>query len=167
MLEGNYSTGVAFRGGDIELEENQIVLTSSEVGNESVWEGFGVEAVGVKVIKGDAYIVDNVIATPGKGICLKGEGVSADLEGNFINVVGNDDKDAYAIYVDSIDDLMVVNNEIDYQGLTKLNGINYAIYIFNTTGATVSKNKFTLDLVSCYVPWKEVPAGTGNWVSFL
>ena len=166
ILDGNYSTGVAFRGGNIDIIDNRIVLTSSEIGNETVWEGFGVEAVGVKVIKGDAYIVDNVIATSGKGICLKGDNVSADLEGNFINVVGNDDKDAYAIHVDSIIDLSVVNNEIDYQGLTKGTGINNAVYIVNTTGATVSKNKFTLDLVSCYVPWVEIPTGSGNWVSF-
>ncbi len=165
MLEGNYSTGVAYRGEDIELEGNQIVLTSSEVGNESVWEAFGVEAVGVKVIKGNVSMTDNTIATPGKGVSFEGP-VNANLEDNFINVVGNEDKDAYAIYVDEIDGLEVIGNTIDYQGLTKGTGINNVVYVYNTTDAYFSQNNFILDLVSCYVPWFEIPTGSGNWVSF-
>ena len=165
-LEGNYTTGIAYRGDKIGIASNRIVLTSSEEGNVSISESFGVDASGIKIFKGEAYIADNVIATPGKGVYLKGNVTSAELGENFINVVGNDDKDAYAIYVDSIEDLKVIENTIDYQGLTKGTGINNAVYIYNVTGATFSKNNFTLDLVSCYVPWIEIPSGSGNWVSF-
>ena len=165
MLDGNYTTGIAYRGTNIDIERNKIVLLSSEVGNESVWEGFGVESAGIKVIMGEAIISDNVIATAGKGVALEGP-VSANVENNFINVVGNTDKDAYAIYAKEINALKVISNEIDYQGTTNGTGINNAFYVLNTTGAVISKNKFTLDLVSCYVPWKEIPSGSGNWVSF-
>ena len=165
MLNGNYSTGIAYRGENIEIGENQIVLTSSEVGNESIWEGFGVEAVGVKVIKGDVSITNSTIATPGKGVSFEGP-VNAYLADNFINVVGNDDENAYAIYADEIGELEVTGNTIDYQGLTKGTGINNAVFVFNTTDAYFSQNNFILDLVSCYVPWVEIPTGSGNWVSF-
>ena len=118
MLDGNYSTGVAFRGDVIELIDNRIVLTSSEVGNESIWEAFGVEAVGVKVVKGNLTLKENVIATPGTGVEINGIR-NVDIENNFINVVANDDKDAAAIAATYASNLTISNNTIDYQGTTE------------------------------------------------
>ena len=165
-LEGNYTTGIAARTGDLNVEGNQIVLISSEEGNESIWEGFGIETRGILVIAGNATIANNTIATQGKGVLLSGNETSATLEGNFINVVGNDDKDAYALYADELASLIVNNNTVDYQGTTAGTGINNAVYIYNTTDARITNNTFTLDLVSSYIPWIETPAGSGNWVSF-
>ncbi|WP_296863460.1 hypothetical protein, partial [uncultured Methanobrevibacter sp.] len=71
LINGNYTTGMAYRGVSLSASGNKFVLNSSEVGNESIWEGFGVEAVGIKVIKGTANIVDNVIAGPGKGVSVQ------------------------------------------------------------------------------------------------
>ena len=164
-LVGNYTTGIAYRGADANITGNRIILESSEVGNLSVWENFGVEAVGIKVIKGNASITDNIIAGPGKGVSLSGADVHAILEENFINVVAGVDKDAYAIYAENIPKLMVYNNTIDYQGTTQGTGINNAVYLNNANDAIISNNKFDLELVSSYVPWAEVPAGSGNWVS--
>ena len=164
-LVGNYTTGIAYRGADANITGNRIILESSEVGNLSVWENFGVEAVGIKVIKGNASITDNIIAGPGKGVSLIGADVHAILEENFINVVAGVDKDAYAIYAENIPKLMVYNNTIDYQGTTQGTGINNAVYLNNANDAIISNNKFDLELVSSYVPWAEVPAGSGNWVS--
>lgn len=70
-LEGNYTTGIAYRGSKLEADNNRIVLLSSEIGNQTIWEGFGVEAVGIKVIMGNATISNNVISTSGKGISLQ------------------------------------------------------------------------------------------------
>ena len=164
-LEGNYTTGIAYRGSAVNITGNHIILNSSEEGNLSVWENFGVEAVGVKVVKGDASIADNVITGPGKGVSLNGAEINAVLENNFINVVANDDKDAYAIYATDVPKLTVSENNIDYQGTTKGTGINNAVYLNNATDAIIANNKIDLDLVSSYVPWAEVPAGSGNWVS--
>ena len=164
-LTGNYTTGVAYRGSNIDATGNKIVLTSSEEGNLSVWEGFGVEAVGIKVIKGNAILTNNTIATAGKGVSLTGNETSSFLTGNIINVVGNDDKDAYAVYAKDVGQIYIVGNEFDYQGATKSVGINNALYIDNATSPMIALNKFDLDLVSSYVPWAEVPAGSGNWVS--
>ena len=164
QLTGNYTTGIAYRGSDIAIENNHIVLISSEVGNESIWEGFGVEAVGIKVIKGDAVITENVIAGPGKGIYIVNS--SADIENNFVNTVANEDKDAFGIYAEDTIKLGILNNTVDYQGTTKGTGINNAVYLGNATDAIIFNNTFDLELVSSYVSWVEVPAGTGNWVSF-
>lgn len=164
-LVGNYTTGIAYRGTDANITGNQIILESSEVGNLSVWEGFGVEAVGIKVIKGNADITDNVIAGPGKGVSLSGADVNAVLERNFINTVAGADKNAYAIYATDVPKLTIYENNIDYQGTTQGTGINNAVYLNNATDAIISNNKFDLELVSSYVPWAEVPAGSGNWVS--
>ena len=149
-LTGNYATGIAYRGSSIAINKNRITLTSSEVGDETIWENFGVEAVGIKVIKGDASITGNVIAGPGKGVSLNGTDVKAVLEENFINVVAGEDKDAYAIYAVDVPKLMVYNNTIDYQGTTQGTGINNAVYLNNANDD---------------VPWMEVPAGSGNWVA--
>ena len=165
QLTGNYTTGIAYRGSDIAIENNHIVLISSEVGNESIWEGFGVEAVGVKVIKGNASIFNNTIATGGKGISLTGDVADVNIENNFINVVAKEDKDAYAIYAENVPDLVIAMNDIDYQGTTNGTGINNAVYLYNVTDAFISDNKFDLELISAYVPWAEIPAGSGNWVS--
>ena len=164
-LVGNYTTGIAYRGADANITGNRIILDSSEVGNLSVWENFGVEAVGVKVIKGNVSITDNIVAGPGKGVLLSGADVHAVLEENFINTVAGVDKDAYAIYAENIPKLMVYNNTIDYQGTTQGTGINNALYLNNANDAIISNNKFDLELVSSYVPWAEIPAGSGNWVS--
>ena len=164
-LNGNYTTGVAYRGSFINATENKIVLTSSEEGNLTVWEGFGVEAVGIKVIKGSAVLSNNTIATSGKGVSLTGNETNAYLTGNFINVVANADKDAYAIYAKDMGLLYVIDNNVDYQGATMGTGINNALYIDNATSPVIVSNEFDLDLVSSYVPWAEVPAGSGNWVS--
>ena len=164
-LTGNYTTGVAFRGSNIKAIGNRIILNSSEEGNESIWEGFGVEAVGIKVIKGGAYLGNNTIATSGKGVSLTGNETASIMAYNFINVVAGADKDAYAIYAVDASVLLAIGNTVDYQGATNGAGINNAVYL-NNVSAWIAGNKFDLDLVSSAVTWVEIPSGSGNWVSF-
>ena len=164
-INGNYTTGIAYRGSLLIADGNRIILNSSEQGNESVWEAFGVETVGIKVVQGNATISENIITGSGKGISLDGNGTDAILYKNFINIIGKDDKDAYAIYADNVNSLSVKSNGIDYQGTTQGTGINNAVYVNNVSDARINGNTFSLDLVSSYVPWAEVPAGSGNWVS--
>ena len=152
-IDGNYSTGIAYRGSSLHATENRIILSSSEIGDEDIWEGFGVEAVGIKVIQGVAIIDGNTIATPGKGISLKDATVLAYLHDNFINVVANFDKDAYAVYAVEVPELSMSENHIDYQGSTNGTGVNNAVYIFDSPKAVILENKFDLDLVSSYVLW--------------
>ena len=164
-LEGNYTTGIAYRGSNLTFDNNSLLLISSEEGNESIWEGFGVEAVGVKVIKGTAVITNNVITTAGKGLSLNTNETFAYLGGNTISVIGNDDKDAFAIYAINPSELVASENVIAYLGDTAGTGINNAVYVNSASTLVLDDNRFDLALVSCYVPWAEVPAGSGNWVS--
>ena len=165
QLTGNYTTGIAYRGSNLTFDKNQMFLICSEEGNESIWEGFGVEAVGVKVIKGFASINNNTIATVGKGISLTTDETIGSINGNLINIAANVDKDAYAIYAVDVSELEVAYNEIYYRGSTEGTGINYAVYVNNVPTPEFGENEFNLNLVSCYVPWSEEPAGSGNWVS--
>ncbi|WP_405292840.1 hypothetical protein, partial [Methanobrevibacter sp.] len=166
LLEGNYTTGIAFKGKTINIEDNSIKLASDEIGDMYVWEAnFGVETVGIKLIEGDATVIGNIISTSGKGIYVADVN-SADIGDNFIEVVANVDKDAYAIYAEDVPGLLVYQNYITYTGATAGNGINNAVYLYNATSAIIVDNEFDLELVSCEVPWKEIPAGSGNWVSF-
>ena len=166
FLDGNYTTGIAYKGGEASFNENKIVLNSSEIGNEPIGDSFGVETVGIKVLKGNVAIVNNTIATPGKGLHIGGNQSNVQIDNNFINVVGNADKDAYAIYVTEAGEVFITLNTVDYQGLTQGTGINNAVYIYKTDNVLFNQNKFDLDLVSSFVPWKEIPEGSGNWVSF-
>jgi len=165
-LIGNYTTGIAYKGYYIDAKDNNLFLDSSEQGNLSFWESFGVETVGIKVLGGAAVIVNNTIATAGKGISLANSLTSGYLSGNFINVVANENKNAYAIYADDLPYLYVISNDIDYQGAINGTGINNAVYINDVSNSLIVLNKFNLELVSSYVPWFEIPAGSGNWVSF-
>lgn len=166
LLNGNYTTGIAYRGVEASIEQNRIVLISSEMGDEDIWEGFGIETVAIKVLNGTVSIVNNTIGTPGKGVHIAGNESNIQLENNFINVVGNPDKDAYAIYVNDAGKVGIFANNVDYQGTTQGAGTNNAVYIYKTDDVIINQNKFDLDLVSSFVPWKEIPEGSDNWVSF-
>ena len=109
--------------------------------------------------------MNNIIAGPGKGVSILNNETEASLTGNFINTIANTDKNAYAIYAVDAASLIVSNNTVDYQGATNGTGINNAVYINDVEGAVINSNKFDLDLISSYVPWAEVPSGSGNWVS--
>ena len=163
-LNGNYTTGLAARTGVLDVTGNRFVLLSSEVGNETILEGFGVAARGIFAMTGNVTIDNNVISTEGAGVYLTGVD-AADVKNNFINVVANADKDAYAIYAGVLGGLTVTDNNIDYEGDTQGTGVNNALFIAGTDDAIVANNNFTIDLVSSYVPWAEEPAGSGNWVS--
>ncbi len=163
-LDGNYTTGLAARTGVLNVTENRIVLISSEEGNETISESFGVAARGIFAMTGNVTIDNNIIATPGTGVFLTGVD-DAVVENNFINVVANADKNSYAIYAGVLDGLTVTDNNIDYEGATQGTGVNNALFISGTDGAIVANNNFTLDLVSVPVGWAEEPAGSGNWVS--
>ena len=164
LLVGNYTTGIAYRGGNLTVVGNDILLISSEQGNLSIWEGFGIESVGIKVIAGSADIKQNVILAIGKGISLTCD--AANIINNTIDVLDVDGIDSYAIYAYDLSELHVLDNNVTFEGNTNGEGINNAVLISNVPGAIISGNNFNLSLVSCYVPWFEIPAGSGNWVSF-
>ena len=165
FLTGNYTTGIAYRGDYIKVSGNEIFLNSTEQGNLSVWEKFGVESVAIKVVKGNATIADNEISAQGKGVILTTED-TVNMSNNTIVLIAHEDADAYAIYAEYLSGLNITGNVVQYVGKTRGTGINNAVYVLNIDDAVIAENEFDLFLVSSYVPWFEIPAGSGNWVSF-
>ena len=88
------------------------------------------------------------------------------MSNNTIVLIAHEDADAYAIYADYLSGLNITGNVVQYVGKTRGTGINNAVYVLNIDDAVIAENEFDLFLVSSYVPWFEIPAGSGNWVSF-
>ena len=84
---------------------------------------------------------------------------------NVLNVVGESDKDAFAIIANKADNLNIVGNTVNYEGNTNGTGLNNAILISESKDVVVNDNVFNITIPSSYVPWAEVPPGSGNWVS--
>ena len=162
-LEGNYTTGIASKVNKLTAKYNEINMTSSEVGNESIWEDFGIATVGIKVVAGNANLAYNKITGPGTGITVSGRNMA--VSRNVVKITGNKDKDAYGIIIEGVKKLNMLKNNVKYVGATEGTGVNNAVLISNAHKATVSGNTITAKLVSCYVPWAEIPTGSGNWVS--
>ena len=87
------------------------------------------------------------------------------IANTVLNVVGETDKDAYAILANKADNLNISGNTVNYEGNTNGTAVNNAILISESKDVVVSDNVFNITLPSSYVPWAEVPAGSGNWVS--
>ena len=72
-LRGNYTTGIAYRGSNLIAENNTIFADASNVGNESIWEGFGVDTSGIKVLGDNSIIKDNTINSTDKSFYITGD----------------------------------------------------------------------------------------------
>ena len=72
-LRGNYTTGIAYRGSNLIAENNTIFEDASNVGNESIWEFFGIDTTGIKVRGDNSIIKDNIINTTGKSFYITGD----------------------------------------------------------------------------------------------
>ena len=71
-LRGNYTTGIAYRGSNLIAENNTIFADASNVGNESIWEGFGVDTSGIKVLGDNSIIKGNIINSTDKSFYITG-----------------------------------------------------------------------------------------------
>ena len=72
-LRGNYTTGIAYRGSNLIAENNTIFADASNVGNESIWEGFGVDTSGIKVRGDNSIIKGNIINSTDKSFYITGD----------------------------------------------------------------------------------------------
>ena len=82
-LAGNYTTGIAYRGSVLSVINNNISAKGSNVGNQSIWENFGVESIGIKVVQGNTTIENNNIQTTGD-YAVKLNNNNATLTDNYL-----------------------------------------------------------------------------------
>ena len=149
---GNYTTGVATSVDDILIGNNIIELLPSNVGNESVYDTFGIESVAVKSIRGSVTIVENDIATRTKGVSI--ESSDAYLRDNAIFVADDGLVNSYAVYVDNSTFLMESNN-VTYYGRTNGSSKNMALYATASEG-NVLENNFKIEIPSVDVAYDPV-----------
>ena len=62
---GNYTIGIGSVSEKLNVKDNTIEATGSNVGSEYIWDGIGVETMGIKVLSGTATIVSNDVVTTG------------------------------------------------------------------------------------------------------
>ena len=72
-LRGNYTTGIAYRGSNLIAENNTIFADASNVGNESIWEFFGIDTSGIKVLGDNSIIKGNTINSTDKSFYITGD----------------------------------------------------------------------------------------------
>ena len=139
----NINRPMKLLGENATLNNIAINITSDDV----CVDGFTIEADNIT----SAIIVDNAS--------------DVDIVNNVLNVVGETDKDAYAILANKADNLNISGNTVNYEGNTNGTALNNAVLIFESKDVVVNDNVFNITVPSSYVPWAEVPAGSGNWVS--
>ena len=159
---GNYTTGIASRVDNLAVAGNNITATGSGEGNESIWDGFGVDNVGIKVIKGLVIIENNNITANGKGIVASGVNLTA--EGNSITVTDTGLADSYAISVSDSTGVSINDNTVNYAGKTNGTFVNNALYVADSAVESIDGNTFDIAIPSVDVAWPEIPAGSGNYV---
>ena len=162
-LNGNYTTGIAANLDSLIINDNEIIVNGSGVGNEYVWDGFGVENVAIKAINGQVAISYNNITSTGKGLFITKSNLTA--ERNTIAVNDNGLADSYGIYVSDSSDVLIINNGIDFTGNTNGTFINNALYVADSAIDAIEENTFDIAIPSVDVNWREIPATSGNWVS--
>ena len=88
--------------------------------------------------------------------------------GNSLTLKTDTANDGYGIYAESSGNISVKNNYINFEGNTDGEAANYALSISGNpsdSSIEVAENTFDISIVSCYLPWYEVPPGSGNWIS--
>lgn len=80
-IKGNHTIGIGAYLDNVIIDNNKISSMASNVGNESIWDNFGTDTTGIKVLKGNATITNNNVQTTGD--------YAADLSGNNATVKDN------------------------------------------------------------------------------
>ena len=157
---GNYTIGIGSASNGLIAYDNKINLSSSNVGNEYIWDDLGVETAGIKVNFGNALIQNNIIYSDGSGIKVKGEKIS--LVSNKVNIATFNS--SYAISAGNISKLCIENNTIQFIASNYVE--SNAVYVGNCSNADIVDNRFYISIPSLFVDWKEVPPDSGNWVGY-
>ncbi|MCR5848080.1 MAG: hypothetical protein K6G75_08180, partial [Lachnospiraceae bacterium] len=105
----------------------------------------------------------------GVGYCVKViECNGFDFNGNSLTMKTDTKNDGYGIYAESSGNISIKDNYINFEGNTEGEAKNFAVYVSGNPSDSVievSDNTFDTSIVSCYLPWFEIPPGSGNWIS--
>ena len=161
-VNGNQTTALAVSSKRANISDNFIYAFGLNLNNASTVEIFTPMTAGIHLINSTATIDSNTIISSSRGIL--GEGGVLDVVDNYIDVEDNGLDNSFAILADFAS-VHICGNNIAYEGNTNGSTKNMAVYLIDCAGAEVCDNSFDIVIPSCYVDWKEVPPGSGNWVA--
>ena len=161
-VNGNKTTALAVKSKEAHIHDNVINALGENLGNSTSVDSFAAMTTGINLQNSRASVLNNIINSKSRGIFADGD---ARIINNIINVEDNGLDDSYAIIINNASAPCISSNEITYVGNTNGSTINNAIYLKDCYEAALSDNNINISIPSCYVDWKEVPPGSGNWVA--
>ena len=159
-VNGNKTTGLAVKSKGSNITDNTINALGENLGNSTATDTFAPMTTGINLQSSIGSIERNTINSKSRGIFVE-EGLIL-IRDNEINVEDNALDDSYAIIAENAE-LGIYSNEIVYVGNTNGSTVNNAVKLKDCPGVVLSDNNIDITLPSCYVDWKEVPPGSGNW----
>ncbi len=161
-VEGNKTTALAIKSKESYIYNNTINALGDNLGNSTSVDSFAAITAGINLQNSDANVEENIINSKSIGILVNDGDVT--IENNEINVEDNALDNSYAIIAE--DAVIDINsNNITYVGATDGSTVNNVINL-NDCAAVLSENEIDASIPSCYVDWKEEPAGSGIWVKY-
>ena len=135
-LRGNYTTGIAYRGSNLIAENNTIFADASNVGNESIWEFFGIDTSGIKVIGDNSIIKGNTINSTDKSFYITGDynelfrnnaRGSVNVSGDYNTITENliNTTEIYAVNLGSSKQNTVMDNHLYARELFGNDAVNF------------------------------------------
>ena len=129
-------------------------------------ENATLDNIAINVTADDVVIDGFTINTEGMEYAISVENASdVEIIDTVLNVEGKTGETAYAIIADNADNLNIIGNDIVYVGNGNGTNITNALRVSNSKNVVVSYNEFDITVPSSYVPWNEIPPGSGNYVS--
>ena len=159
-VAGNKTTALAVKSKKVTITDNIINALGDNLGNSTSPDSFAAMTVGINLHNSNAFVEGNTINSTSRGILANDSNVN--IVNNEIEVYDDAMDDSYAIIAQN-SNVSIESNDITYVGATEGLTVNNAVNL-NDCNASVSGNVFDIQIPSCYVDWKEEPAGSGIWV---
>ncbi|MBQ2613081.1 MAG: hypothetical protein IJG19_04295 [Methanobrevibacter sp.] len=159
-VNGNKTTGLAVKSKGANITDNTINALGENLGNSTATDSFAPMTAAINLQNSIGSVERNTINSTSRGIFVE-KGVIS-IRDNEINVEDNALDDSYAIIAENAE-LGIYSNWIFYVGNTNGSTVNNAVKLKDCLGVVLSDNYIEIMLPSCYVDWKEVPPGSGNW----
>ena len=157
-LTGNYTTGIASKSKSSGIARNDIKADGSSIGNESFWDAFAPNTVGINLYNTIADVYENTILSNSVGMYIEG-GEESIFEGNDIIVNDNGQKNSTAFHAEGVNGINFTNNYIQYYGGTEGETLNTVMAILDSNNTSVSENEIYGYVVSLPFDWVENPDG--------
>lgn len=156
LATGNRTIAVASSSKEFTMSENSIYANGYNlISNNTSFDLFGMDTVGVIVLNSSATIFNNTIESTSSGIFVDGGEVF--ISNNKIDVEANaSTMDSYGI-LGSETSVNIIDNVINYAGYSDGSVINNAILLSDSPNSTILNNVFEISIPSIPVNYTDYP----------